>query len=188
MKQTSRRIALLCAVGTVLAGAIALAQPSTEEGAPEPAGREAMTAQRLGELILRVDETAQNDGSRWVFRVVEVQMMLVFDESNNRMRLMTPIREAEKLSADELRRLMQANFDTALDARYGLAGDVLWGTFIHPLGTLTDEDFLVAIGQVANVAITYGDSYSSGLLMFGGGDTGQRQRDLIDQLRQKRSI
>ncbi len=31
---------------------------------------------------------------------------------------------------------MQANFDTALDARYAIAKGALWSTFIHPLSDL----------------------------------------------------
>ncbi|MEO0425337.1 MAG: hypothetical protein AAF184_23575, partial [Pseudomonadota bacterium] len=70
-----------------------------------------------------------------------------------------------------LRRLLQANFDTALDARYAIARDTLWATFIHPLSPLTEDQLLSAISQTLSIALTYGSTFSSGVWAFGGGDT-----------------
>jgi hypothetical protein len=80
--------------------------------------------------------------------------------------------------------LLQANFDSALDARYAIAQDTLWGTFIHPLSELSDEEFLVGLAQTVNVVTSYGTSYSSGMFIFGGGDSSdiERQR-LIEELK-----
>jgi len=36
---------------------------------------------------------------------------------------------------------MQANFDSALDARYAIAKGKLWSAFIHPLSELNEEQF-----------------------------------------------
>ena len=47
----------------------------------------------------------------------------------------------------------------------------LWGAFIHPLNTLTADEFLVGLGETANVVLSYGSSYSSGLFTYGNGDT-----------------
>jgi len=96
---------------------------------------------------------------------------------------MVAIRKADTLTPEDLTRIMQANFDSALDARYAIAKDILWSTFIHPLSTLHDRQLIEAIGQTVNLARTYGSSYSSGLLLVGGGDSGAiQQRELIDQL------
>lgn len=46
------------------------------------------------------------------------------------MRVMIPINAADVLPPEELLRLMQANFDSALDARYAIANELLWGVFI----------------------------------------------------------
>ena len=90
------------------------------------------------------------------------------------------------MSPEELLRLSQANFDTALDARYAVAKGLLWATFIHPLSELHDKQFIAGIGQTVNAAKSYGTTYSSGLLSFGGGDSrGIIQRDLIDKLIKK---
>jgi hypothetical protein len=69
-----------------------------------------------------------------------------------------------------LRRCLQANFATALDARYGIAQGVLWSTFLHPLGSLDERLFLSGLGQTVTLARTYGTTFQSGELAFGGGD------------------
>ena len=102
------------------------------------------------------------------------------------MRIIVPIGPADALEEPLLVRLMQANFDSALDARYAIARGVLWSTFIHPLASLDDAAFLLGLGQTVNLANTFGDSYSSGVLLFGGGDSrGIRERELLEQLIEK---
>jgi len=38
------------------------------------------------------------------------------------------------------------------------------------------EEFLVGLGQTANVVASYGTSYSSGLFIFGSGDSAEIER------------
>ena len=62
----------------------------------------------------------------------------------------------------------------------------MWSAYIHPLAALDDEEFLAGVGQTVNLALTYGESYSSGALVFGGGDSNDLQRrELIDELLRK---
>ena len=98
---------------------------------------------------------------------------------------MVPIRSAEGLDPEELMRLMQANFDSALDARYAVAQGRLWGVFIHPLSPLEREQFLSALVQTINVARTYGDTYASGAITYGGGDSNGIYRDLLEELKKR---
>ena len=145
-----------------------------------------MTPERLGELIQRIDEDAETMGTGWIFRVQDIQVQLVFDANADRMRMIIPVDQAENLDVGSLERLMQANYDSALDARYAIGRGVVWATFIHPLRSLDDEEFLSGMGQTVNLAITYGTTYSSGALVFGGGDSqDQLRRDLIDELLKK---
>ena len=59
----------------------------------------------------------------------------------------------------------------------------MWSTFIHPLNPLTDEQFLSGAGQVVNLAETFGTTYSSDGLSYGGGDSeGILERELIEEL------
>ena len=173
----------IAALGLLLFGMTACLAQDAE---PEPESVERMTAERLGELILKVDEDAVLNGATWLFDVADLEVAVIYDVAADRMRIMIPIGPADGLDEAELLRLMQANFDSALDARYAIGQGTLWGTFIHPLSTLTDEDFIVGIGQTANVVKSFGTSYSSGLFIFGGGDSAaiERQR-LIDELREK---
>ncbi|MEO1576353.1 MAG: hypothetical protein AAFU65_15505, partial [Pseudomonadota bacterium] len=91
----------------------------------------------------------------------------------------------DELEDGELLRVMQANFDSALDARYAVANNVLWSVFVHPLASLGEEQFVVAIGQTINVVLTFGSSYSSGVFVFNGGDSTEiERRKLIDRLRE----
>ena len=131
---------------------------------------EAMTLDRLDELIKRIDETAERNDNQWLMRYEEMQVLIVTDPTADRMRVMTPVAAADAIDETELYRLMQANFESALDARYGIAQGMLWSTFIHPLSPLTDEQFFSGVGQTLTLVTTYGTTYSSGALVFGGGD------------------
>lgn len=51
--------------------------------------------------------------------------------------------------AEFLRRVLEANFHSALDAKYAVFGDVLWSTYMHPLSTLTIEGATDAVDQVS---------------------------------------
>ena len=95
---------------------------------------------------------------------------------------MVPIRSAETMTPEEMQRVMQANFDSALDARYAVAQGQLWGVFLHPFKELERNQFISGIAQTVNVAKTYGSLYSSGAVQFGGGDSGNLQQELIERL------
>ena len=72
--------------------------------------------------------------------------------------------------------------DPTNDARYAVARGQLWGVFIHPLSALEREQFVSALVQTVTVAKTYGQSYSSGAMVFGGGDTNGIYRELFEEL------
>ncbi|MGI9425685.1 MAG: type III secretion system chaperone [Hyphomicrobiaceae bacterium] len=135
-----------------------------------------MTLARMGEIIKRLDDKAEilRPGT-WQFTVSERVVVVITDSAHNRMRILSPIGAVDGLPVDLLKRLMQANFDTALDARYAVAKGVLWSTFIHPLSALHDRQFISGIGQTVNLVLTFGSTFSSGAMSFGGGDS----RDII---------
>lgn len=146
-----------------------------------------MTAERLGQLIRGIDEEAESSGPVWAFSVADLEVAVIYDVSADRMRIIIPIGPIEDVPKEELVRILQANFDSALDARYAIADGKLWGAFIHPLSELSDEEFLVGLGETANVVLTYGTTYSSGLFIYGGGDSAEMQRNLIEELRNQRT-
>jgi len=159
-------------------------QPSA---APEGADAQTdMTLERLGELINRVGTDIVKNGNRWQFTVAETPAFVVTDPTADRMRIMIAISEADSLSQDMHLRLMQANFDSALDARYAIAQNILWSTFIHPLSPLSEGEFLSGLGQTINLKNSYGKTYSSGAVVYGGGDSQELLgRQLIDELLRK---
>ncbi len=172
------------------AGVLGADSPDSAEGKTPPrrsgATTEPMTNARLDRLIHRLDEHAVGEPGFWKIDLDGQRVSVITDERADRMRIILPVAEAGELGRKALYRLMQSNFDSALDARYAIAKDVLWSAFIHPLSVLTDKEFLSGLGQVMNLAASYGTSYSSGALIFRGGDSEQLQRrDLIDRLMKK---
>ncbi|MGB7243493.1 MAG: hypothetical protein WBC93_15595 [Sulfitobacter sp.] len=161
------------------------ASPLLAQSTNIPASEPPMTMQRLGEIILTIDPDATPRGPAIEFTIDDIPIVVIADARANRMRAMVPIRSADGLDAEELQRLMQANFDTALDARYALAQGKLWGVFIHPLSPLEKDQLLSALVQTINVARTYGQSYSGGAEVFGGGDSSGIYQDLLEELRKK---
>jgi hypothetical protein len=155
----------------------------SEKGPPSSS---AMNNQRLQTLISRIDKNAERDGGIWQLTIASLPVTVITDEKANRMRIISPVAEINGIEPKALYRMMQANFDSALDARYSIAKGVIWSAYIHPLAELTDEQFLQGVGQVVNLVSTYGSSYSSGLLVFGGGDSqALRRRELINELLEK---
>lgn len=144
-----------------------------------------MTLPRMAEIILALDPEAQSDGTRFQFTIQDVPVIIITDAGADRMRAIVPIRSAQGISPEEMTRMMQANFDSALDARYAVAQGRLWSTYIHPLSPLEKDQLISGIGQAVNLARTYGSLYAGGALNFGGGDSGDLNRALIEDLLQK---
>lgn len=158
---------------------IALVLPvsaQTQESEPQ------MTLPRMAEIVQALDPDAQFSGGGFSLVIDDIPVLIVTDVQANRMRAMVPIRSAETMTPEEMQRVMQANFDTALDARYAVAQGQLWGVFLHPFKELEQDQFISGIAQTVNVAKTYGSLYSSGAAQFGGGDSGNLQRELIERL------
>ena len=183
--------AALLLMGTALTPQAQSQDPAPEATPPEAMPSEndegTMTLERMGEIIARLDPEAETlRKGVWRFTIEQAPVFIVTDETNNRMRILVPVRSATDMTPEEVTRVMQANFDSALDARYAIAKDVLWSAFIHPLRTLHDKQFIAGIGQTVNLAATYGTTYTSGLLTYGGGDSNEIiRRDLIDKLLKK---
>ncbi len=165
-----------------LGGRSTLAEPM-----PKKAGT--MNNQRLGAIIHRLDGHAQGKPGFWRFSIEGKAITIITDEKADRMRILVPVVKANTLKEDELYRLMQANFDTSLDARYAVAQGILWSAFIHPLAILSKREFLSGLGQTVNLALSFRHGYSSGALIFRGGDSeGLRRRKLIDRLLEEGSV
>lgn len=141
-----------------------------------------MTLARMQQIVLALDPDAQVSDRSFGLVIEDTAILIVTDPQADRMRAMIPIRSADGLTEADLLRLMQANFDTALDARYAIANGRLWAVFLHPMAALDRDQLILGLGQAVNVAKTYGTLYTGGAAQFGAGDSGGLQRQLIDRL------
>ncbi|MEM9558442.1 MAG: hypothetical protein AAGC60_29590 [Acidobacteriota bacterium] len=101
------------------------------------------------------------------FTFEDVPIALIFDTAADRMRLISPIVESERIDETMLLHAMEANFHSVLDARYAISSGLVWSVFLHPLSDLSGELLRSAVEQVAIARLTFGNEYTSGLLFFG---------------------
>lgn len=176
------------AMGVALSLSIGFSSASAQDDRSSLPKERMERVERIGELIARIDEAAQAapTGTAWSFNVEGRNVTVVTDPRADRMRIMTAIAPQSILTPELTTRLMQANFDSALDARYAIARDIVWGTFIHPLTALSDEEFLSGLGQVVNIAVTFGTTFQSGALTYGGGDSAAELGELLKELLKKK--
>jgi len=169
----------------LLALLIAIALPLRAQTVEDKAPEAAMTPEQLDEIIQVLDPEAQSDGRIWQFQIAGVPILIITDPEADRMRAIAPVREAADIPLEQLTRMMQANFDSALDARYAIAQGTVWSAYIHPLGALEKNQLISGLGQMVNLTQSYGTLYSGGALQYGGGDSEGLQRKLIDDLLKK---
>ena len=129
-----------------------------------------MNNRRLDELIRRIATTVEGDSGFWRIDFEGRQLLVITDETHNRMRVMTAVIDESKMTHEDRRVVLAANFDRALDAKYAVSKGHLWSVFMHPLAELSDEQFLDVVNQVKTLADNYGTTYSSSDLVFGGGN------------------
>lgn len=140
---------------------------------------EYMSDARVETLLKRLDTPVSGGHGKWTFTLLNREVAVVAHEAAGRIRIMTPILTVDEGLSDALmKRILQANFDSALDARYAVADNILWGVYIHPLNPLTEQQFFGAIKQVISIAETFGETFSSGGPLFGGGDSSEELRKL----------
>jgi hypothetical protein len=124
-------------------------------------------------LEAEAQEMEGGDGA-WEFSLDGVRIACLTDTHFDRMRLIAPIVRVEDLEDGQRDAMLDANFHTALDARYAFSDGIVYSAFIHPLSPLTEDELSAALGQVASLVHTFGAEYSSGMLMFGPG-SGERE-------------
>ncbi len=157
-------------------------EASPETGPSTVSPENEAVLEKMAQVIAALDEDAMRTGNNWQLTVEETMMLVVTDANAGRMRIITPIAPAEELPEGAMERLLQANFDTALDARYAVAQGLVWSTFIHPLDTLTQRDFASGLLQTKTLSDTFGTTFSSGALNYGGGDSGAIIEDQLERL------
>lgn len=128
----------------------------------------ALSPAELEHAVRELSEQAKGKNGFMEFYIGEIQMFMVMDPNSNRMRIISPITDYKNLTSEQKDAIMVSNFHGALDARYAVSNGVLYSAFMHPMAELTVQQLLSAIYQVANLSISFGSEYSSGVFNFQG--------------------
>ncbi len=158
-------------VARIIAEAV---QETQEQSQPVPqawSGRAqedaTMTNENLDAIIRELGAEVNGTPGYWEFIYRDVEMACISDTNYDRMRIIAPVIPRSEMTDEQLEKIIEANFHSALDARYAVNNGVLYSAFIHPLSPLTGHEFRSALEQVATLAQTFGTDYSSGQLTFG---------------------
>jgi len=114
-----------------------------------------------------VDDFVDRDGL-WSLQYGDLPIHVVSDPPVDRIRIFAPVSGADLNDGELLYRLLRANFETALDARYCIWRGTLFAAFMHPLAALDEATFIDGMEQVVTLVKTTGGTFSSTGLRFGG--------------------
>ena len=103
----------------------------------------------------------------WQFSARGFPMFIQTQDTVDRMRIVAYVAEAKDLGGEHLSLLLEANYHSALDARYALSDGYVVAAFLHPLAELSYRQFVLGLYQVINCADTCGTTFSGGTLVFG---------------------
>ncbi len=187
MRDLTKLVFLIGVFGVFGSGLTACANAETPaeaeaNAAPDVSTTEKMTPERMAELVKSFDPDSEVRNNVIAFKIQEREVIIVHDAKSDRMRALSPIARVAILDDAVMMRMLQANYDSVLDARYAVADGLVWSVFIHPLGSLQQEDLLSAIAQVVTSAETFGTTFASGAMVFGGGDSNELHNELLKKL------
>lgn len=162
-------LALLLALGLLTAGQLEGASADeTSSGESGEKGEESgMTIQLIEDIIREAATKIEGDEGAWQFVYSGTRMMCIADLNFDRMRIIAPIIDQTDMTEEQMLSVLDANFHTALDARYATNEGILYSAFIHPLSALQNDQLRSALDQVANLVSTFGSTYQSTELTFG---------------------
>lgn len=129
---------------------------------------QSMNNEKLQTIYTTVSDSIQGNPGGWQFFIKNIPLMSITDENHNRMRIISPIADANTLNEDLIKAALVANFHTALDVKYAVSDGVLWSVFIHPLKELTENQVKDAVSQVYHANINFGTTFASTSLSFPG--------------------
>lgn len=127
-----------------------------------------MTVDAMDRVLRAVTPKIERQKNAWALEYLDTPVLIVTDPVANRMRIVSPVIDAGDVTEEQWAAILVANFHTALDARYAVSGGTVYSLYLHPLGSLTEADLRSAISQVVTLAKTFGSSYNSTGVVFGG--------------------
>jgi len=126
-----------------------------------------MSNKKMDAIFKAVSTEMEGVLGSWQMLYRESLVLVLTDETNNRMRIFSPVIEEKKLKEGQMKEMLEANFHSALDSKYSLYEGYVVSVFTHPLKELTKDQLIDAMDQVVALTITFGDTYSSTGLIFG---------------------
>ena len=127
-----------------------------------------MNQETLEKIIKAMSISSEGEKGAVRFSYSNVRMVLISDIKHDRMRIISRVAEYKDLQPTQIDAVMESNFHKSLDARYALSDGILYSAYIHPLSDLSENQIKSAVQQVANLALSYGREYTSGMLTYGG--------------------
>ena len=125
-----------------------------------------MNFKKLDATLTQISDSIVGNNSQWRFTIKNVPFICIADSTYNRMRIISPIANSNRLTDKLKTAALMANFHTALDVKYAISDNVLWAAFIHPLKELSQKQLLDAVSQVYYANVNFGTSFSSTSLVF----------------------
>lgn len=144
-----------------------------------------MNNTKMEEILEKIGDKVDGVAGNWQMVYGDQVLFIITDETNNRMRIFTPIADEEDIEKEELVTMLAANFHAALDAKYALYSGFVVSLFTHPLKQLSPEQFKDAVKQVAVASQNFGTTYSSTDLIFGGNTTEETPTEKDKKVNQK---
>lgn len=126
-----------------------------------------MNQKEMEEIVANKVKVINQKKGYITFTYQKVKMALISDAKYDRMRIIASITKYSTLATEKKNLIIEANFHSALDARYAVSKNILYSAYIHPISALGKDELESALNQVATLARTFGSTYSSSELSFG---------------------
>ncbi|MFK7771871.1 MAG: hypothetical protein AB8F94_07015 [Saprospiraceae bacterium] len=152
------------------------AYAQVEDKQSENTSPDGMNNKKMEAIFKSEVEELEGELGNWQMNYGGSLILVLTDEKNNRMRIFTPVVEKQKLKEGQLEKMLEANFHSALDSKYSLYNRYVVSVFTHPLKELGKDQLIDAMRQVVILSRTFGDTYSSTGLIFGGGTTEEGEK------------
>jgi len=146
-----------------------------------------MTNERMGTILKQEIGEVEGSAGSWQFIYGDHLVMVITDEAANRMRIFSPIIEEKDLEPGQYKEMLEANFHSALDAKYCLYEGFAIAVFTHPLRELSKHQLIDAARQVVNLAATFGTAYQSTGLIFSPRAEEEGESPKVNQKPKKKS-
>ena len=136
-----------------------------------------MTNKKMEKILKAEAEKIEGKLGLWTVTYASTPLLIITDERANRMRIFTFVTDEKSIEGEHVKKMLQANFHSALDAKYAMQDGYVVSIFTHPLKELTEEQFLDAMKQVVMLAFTFGTTYTSTEWVFGGGAEEEKKEE-----------